>query len=496
VIGATVVGVIIVVAVAIGLFLGYEASKARARAEAELTRAEAANDFLEDFILASNPFAAEGYATEEDSLLARLDYGAANLADALGNYPETEAELRIALATSYKGLGRADKAVEQAELALEIAVEAGGEESELALEAMNRVGLYLGTTDPERAIEVLERFGEIAPEVLGAEDALTLSGRHNLALTYKRVGRYGDAEPIYKDVLKIRRRVLGKQAEATLITASTLAKLYEDSGRLSEAEPLAREVLRGHEEIYGEDHPETLLSVDGLGSVLRRLGKYDEAAALHERALEGMTEQLGPTHESTLGARYFLAQVQVLQGAHSEAEETFRELYEICREQFGPIDGYTVASLIGLTESLRAQDRPGEAEGLLAPVLPKLVDELGWDHSRTWNLARELGFALQDMEEHEEAIQRLSEVIEAAGRALPEDDLRLITMEMYVGKSLVALGDYEQAEPILRKVDRLLESDLREQAPTRVGLEGLVELLEATGRDAGRYGEILKRMDG
>jgi len=496
VIGATVVGVIIVVAVAIGLFLGYEASKARARAEAELTRAEAANDFLEDFILASNPFAAEGYATEEDSLLARLDYGAANLATALGDYPETEVELRIALATSYKGLGRTDKAVEQAELAMQIATDALGEEAELSLKAMNRVGLYVGTTDPERAIEILERFGELAPEVLGDDDPLTLTGRHNLALTYKRVGRYEDAEPIYKDVLKIRRRVQGNQGEETLITASTLAKLYEDSGRLSEAEPLAREVLRGHEAIYGKDHPETLLSADGLGSVLRRLGKYEEAAALHKRALEGLTEQLGAAHESTLGARYYLAQVQVLQGAHAEAETTFRELYTICREQFGPIDGYTIASLIGLTESLRVQNRPAEAEALLAPVLPQLINQLGWGHSRTWNVGRELGFALQDMGHHEEAIERINDVIEAAGEGLAEDDLRLVAMQMYVGKSLVELGEYQRAEPLLRGVDRLLESDLRAQAPTRVGLAAMVKLLRATGQPSDRYEAALSQLGG
>ena len=71
-------------------------------------------------------------------------------------------------------------------------------------------------------------------------------------------------------------------------------------GKYEEAEPLYRRALAGREAALGAEHPTTLASVENLANLLSNMGKYEEAEPLFRRALAGNEAALGAEHPDTL----------------------------------------------------------------------------------------------------------------------------------------------------------------------------------------------------
>ncbi len=71
----------------------------------------------------------------------------------------------------------------------------------------------------------------------------TLQSMNNLAIVYLRQGRYDEAEPLYLETLKIRKRVLGGDHPSTRNSMNSLANLYKATGRLETARPVVAELV-------------------------------------------------------------------------------------------------------------------------------------------------------------------------------------------------------------------------------------------------------------
>jgi tetratricopeptide (TPR) repeat protein len=74
---------------------------------------------------------------------------------------------------------------------------------------------------------------------------------NNLALLYYAQGRYQEAEPLYVEALKIRRRFQRNYSPDVAATLNNLALLYYAQGRYQEAEPLYMEALQLRKSILG-----------------------------------------------------------------------------------------------------------------------------------------------------------------------------------------------------------------------------------------------------
>ena len=78
-------------------------------------------------------------------------------------------------------------------------------------------------------------------------------------------------------------------------SVNNLANLYSDMGRYAEAEPLYRQSLEIREKKLGYDHPHVAASLNNLANLYRDLGRYAEAEPLYRRSLEIWEKQLGAT---------------------------------------------------------------------------------------------------------------------------------------------------------------------------------------------------------
>ena len=76
---------------------------------------------------------------------------------------------------------------------------------------------------------------------------------------------------------------------------NNLAGLYQAMGRYAEAEPLYRRSLAIWEKQLGPDHPHVATSLNDLAALHRAIGRYGEAEPLYRRSLAIDEKRLGAT---------------------------------------------------------------------------------------------------------------------------------------------------------------------------------------------------------
>ena len=103
------------------------------------------------------------------------------------------------------------------------------------------------------------------------------------------MGRYSDAEPLYKRSLQIRETQLGADHPSTATSLNNLAALYESMGRYSEAEPLYLRTLEIWTKSLGENHPDTQMAWGNFRYLLQQALANGSADSLSPHPL---TQQL------------------------------------------------------------------------------------------------------------------------------------------------------------------------------------------------------------
>ena len=127
------------------------------------------------------------------------------------------------------------------------------------------------------------KSGLKAAEAFGTQDPRYAVSLNNLALLYKTRGRYGDAEPLYKQSLGIEEKALGPEHPSVATSLNNLAALYKARGRYGDAEPLYNQSLGIMEKALGPEHPHVAISLNNLANVLRKTGRDVEAARMEAR---------------------------------------------------------------------------------------------------------------------------------------------------------------------------------------------------------------------
>ena len=161
------------------------------------------------------------------------------------------------------------------------------------------------------------RHGRFAP---------TAISYNNLAGIYRTLGRYPEAEILFKRAMEIDKKILGANHPSTAISIDNLATLYRIQGKYSEAEQLLKRALQIFQDVLGPDHLDTGVCLDNLASFYSLQRKYREAEPLFERSQSISEKVLGSDHPSTATSMNNLANIYQQQGKYSKAEEIYNGL--------------------------------------------------------------------------------------------------------------------------------------------------------------------------
>jgi tetratricopeptide (TPR) repeat protein len=216
---------------------------------------------------------------------------------------------------------------------------------------------------------------------LPAGDLLIAEILNGLGVVYKFLGRYGDAEPLYRRALAIVEAAGQTDDEATLL--HNLGGLAHARGDFAAGEPLARRSVELRESLLGADHPTVAADRANWGALLEGLGRLDEAERAYADALGVFEARLGPDSLEAASAWSALGAVQHSRGALDEAERSYRRARVIREARLGPEHFDLALTLHNLGMLLDDRGARAEALALLRRAHAMFQATLGPDHPHT-----------------------------------------------------------------------------------------------------------------
>ena len=263
------------------------------------------------------------------------------------------------------------------------------------------------------ALSLVERYVGITRQRLGEAHPLYASAIEAKGDVLVGLGRYTEAEPLYKNALSIWDQEGQSDSLSVGRTLSSLAWLYERQGRYAEGEGLFRRALSIYEKVNGPDHPDVAAALNNLAFLLRAAGRYTDAEPLFKRALAIGEKTLRSDSPSLATTLDNLAVLYRAQGRYAEAEPLHKRALDIREKALGPGHPSVAGSLANLGALYKVQGRYAEAEPLYLRALSIREKTRGPNHpdvAKSQNNLALLYFAQRDWVRAAEFWQRSADL--------------------------------------------------------------------------------------
>jgi tetratricopeptide (TPR) repeat protein len=152
--------------------------------------------------------------------------------------------------------------------------------------------------DLETAATHFEKALAIARERYGTNDPRIATDLNNLAEVYRLLGRFDEAERLYREALALDQLHPTGNAAGMATTLNNLALLYRAQERFDAAEELYRQALRLLEEAVGPNHQDVARLLNNWAMLKLARGQPAEALELEKRAIDIAQRALSPDHPS------------------------------------------------------------------------------------------------------------------------------------------------------------------------------------------------------
>ncbi|HJT56217.1 MAG TPA: tetratricopeptide repeat protein [Ktedonobacteraceae bacterium] len=355
-----------------------------------------------------------------------------------------------------------------------------------AAQLLNQAGVYLYELGRYSEAEPLYRRAvEIRERILDPRHPHTANSLNNLAQLYRAQGRYMEAEPLMQRDLAICEQTLGPMHPDTAISLNNLAGLYRVQGRYGEAEPLMQKDLAICEQALGPMHPDTATSLNNLAGLYYDQGRYEQAEPLYRRALAIVEQVQAPTHPDRASSLNNLAELYRAQERYADAEPLYQQALAIREQVLGPINPDTAQSLDNLAELYRTQGKYAEAESLYQRALAIREQTLGPIHPDTAISLNNLALLYYDQDEYAKAEPFYQQAL-----TIREQRLGPIHPDTAISLNNLALLYYHQdrymeAEPFMQRALAITEQVLGPRhSETIQGIDDLAEIYRAQGKYA------------
>ena len=249
--------------------------------------------------------------------------------------------------------------------------------------SLNQLGRFA------EAETVYREAAAMAKEAYGDRTLGTLAMNVNLSISLRDQGKYAEAEALQRDMLELATKLDGADARSTLTTRSALAVTLHESGRDLESLAILEDNIPLLERKFGPNHPNTLIDTFNRVEIMNVLGRYADALAAGRALHPRMVEATGADHPFTLETEDAIGLALTHLGHAAEALPMHRRTLELKTRMMGAEAPYTLISQEYLARALLALGRRDEALSLLQSLLDARVRNLGADHQRT-RTAREL----------------------------------------------------------------------------------------------------------
>lgn len=369
------------------------------------------------------------------------------------------------------------------------------------------LGLY-GASDPNEAlgpevsaVELVARGVERAEDELAGEPDVQAEIKTYFAKVYKRLGRFDDAESLYREVLQLRREINGEVHPdvAEAIYDLGLLLLERDD---PEALELLEAALRQRRSLFGDDHEATAHSLFGLSRYQYSIEDLSSAEASASRSSEILCGA-DPRSEDCSMVSSLLGGILIAMDRPAEGATLLRKSLSINQELFGEIHPEVATGWNNLAFTLWRMERWAEGDEAMARSLDIMAGLYGDEHPDIAASLGSLGVSLLLRGDHEAAIEPLEQSIQMREAVLGPRHVRVADVVAELARALAAAGRPEEAKLQFETALSIFSEHFPEDHPRLAWLwRGigtmhlkLGELADAR-RSLGRSREIYAGMEG
>ena len=303
---------------------------------------------------------------------------------------------------------------------------------------------------------------------------------HSLAEAYQSLGLFEEAQTLAERSYKLKTAILGSKDPSTADTLFLLANLVRLQSEYAKAEPLFRELVAIRRQTAGENASDYAVSLSALGECLYLQSKDAEAEPLLRNAL-AIDQRNGPDFDS--GERNYLALLLERKGEYQQAVALLREALAIDRRTEGADSPAYATSLHNLSSALIDMGDLSGAEEKLRETLALRRKILGNAHPELTYTLNNLAYVLLEKGEWRSAEPFLREALDLNANRAGEKNAALAGVESNWGRLLAAKGDRAGARQYFQKaLDTLRRADAFTSWPASQVLVNL-GLLEFDGRN-------------
>ena len=374
---------------------------------------------------------------------------------------ENQPELYNNLGISYDGLGDYGKAIEYHEKALEIRINTLGENHPDVADSYNNLGIsYDGLGDYNKAIEYHEKALEIRINTLGENHPDVADSYNNLGISYDGLGDYNKAIEYHEKALEIRINTLGENHPDVADSYNNLGISYDGLGDYNKAIEYHEKALEIRINTPGENqnHRNIIRSYVFLGKIYYGLGDYGKAIEYYEKALEIEINTLDENHPDIADSYYKLGAACNGLGDYNKAIEYHEKALEIRINTLGEnhpdiADSYGVLGVIyyGLGDY-------GKAIEYYEKALEIEINTLDENHPDIADYYNNLGVVYNDLGDYGKAIEYYEKALEIRINILGENDPDITFYYSNIGESYHGLGDYGKAIEYYEKALEIIET--------------------------------------
>jgi tetratricopeptide (TPR) repeat protein len=470
------------------------AERQTVRAEAEAETARQTTKFLVELFRISDPSEARGKSVTAKEMLEK---GTTRIESELKGQPAIQATLLDTVGTVYMGIGLYDQANQLLTSAVEKRRRLADGEPAVLSDSLNHLGDVLSLQAQYDAAEkayleartlqgsqpsnpqtqaVLARslFGlgivlsgqgrypeaerslrealEMQQRLFGRVNGDVASTLQNLAHVLGRAGDLNAAIAMMQDTVAMQRELRGTQPHPALAEAlNDLAILQQEKGQYEESEKLLLEAISIKRRLYGHNHVEIASGLNNLAFVLQDKGDLARAEASYLEALHIQRALLPAVHPEIANTLNNLAFVEDDKGDLEGALLAEGEALDIYKKLF-PGDHPEVARIMNrIGYWLTRAGRYKEAEVELQDALAMRRRLVGDSHPDVASSLTHLAILQVATRRYREALLAAREAVQISTKALSETHWKTAVAQSVEGAALTGLGDYSDAEGLLRR---------------------------------------------
>jgi tetratricopeptide (TPR) repeat protein len=217
------------------------------------------------------------------------------------------------------------------------------------------------------ALPLFQRILNIVENTPDRNNRDVIMWSRDLGMIYQQMGRYAEAEPMFKQAVAVAGQNYAEWLPYELLTASDF---YRTWGKYEQAEILAKRALTIREKALKPDggvdaQMDVTVCLNNLGETYLAWSKPDQAEAVYNRSLAIVQKFMAEDQPDLMPYLEGLAAALRAQGKLDQAEPLFKRLLMITEKSTGAESLDTALLLEKYAALLNEMKKPSEAKALL-----------------------------------------------------------------------------------------------------------------------------------